>query len=104
MTNRQLYLEPSPYDGDGGHLIGKLPRSLAAADLRALGHPASPIRAIRAKCLDCSGGQPSEVRKCVALNCPLWPMRMSSNPFHGSHASVENEAAVSAAFQEGQPC
>lgn len=33
-------------------------------------------KAIRAKCIDCMGGDKSEVRKCTAVNCPLFPFRM----------------------------
>lgn len=77
------YLEKSPYEADAGENIGKLPGSLSKSELRALGHPESPPKAIRAKCLDCVGQQPSEVRKCVATGCPLWPYRMGRNPFHG---------------------
>jgi hypothetical protein len=69
------YLEPSPILADGGAQVGKF--------LRDLGHPESPIKAIRAKCLDCSGGNDAEVRKCVATGCTLWPFRMGVNPFHG---------------------
>jgi hypothetical protein len=36
----------------------------------------SRTKAIRMKCLDCSGGQQAEVRKCPATNCPLWRYRM----------------------------
>lgn len=39
-----------------------------------------PTKAIRAKCLDCCGNQEAEVRKCVSVTCPLWPMRMGSLP------------------------
>lgn len=38
-------------------------------------------RAIRAKCLDCCCGQESEVRRCTATRCALWPFRMGVNPF-----------------------
>lgn len=76
------FLEVSPYASDGGHLIGKLPRSLSVSDLRELGHPESPIKAIRAKCLDCVYSE-TEVRKCVQTSCPIWPMRMGRNPFYG---------------------
>jgi hypothetical protein len=69
----------------GGERVGKLPSSCSKKLLSRLGHPASPIRAIRAKCLDCSGGAMSEVRKCVAVRCALWPMRMGTNPFHGHY-------------------
>lgn len=34
--------------------------------------------AIRLKCLDCTGNQSSEVRRCPAYTCPLWRYRMAS--------------------------
>lgn len=40
----------------------------------------SPLKAIRAKCLDCCADQPGEVRLCPSENCPLWPYRMGHNP------------------------
>ncbi|MCX5705462.1 MAG: hypothetical protein NTZ92_05360 [Candidatus Omnitrophica bacterium] len=42
--------------------------------------PLTPIKAIRAKCLDCSSGQPSEVRRCDINDCPLLPYRFGKNP------------------------
>ena len=41
----------------------------------------SPIKAIRAKCLECSNGNNAEVRECVIPNCPLYPYRMGHNPY-----------------------
>lgn len=35
----------------------------------------SPLKAIRAKCLDCCCGQTKEVRECTLKTCPLWPFR-----------------------------
>lgn len=40
----------------------------------------SPLKAIRAKCLDCCCGQIVEVRYCTALKCPLNPYRMGHKP------------------------
>ena len=40
----------------------------------------SPLRAIRAKCLDCAGHQAKEVRDCLIRTCALWPFRMGKNP------------------------
>jgi len=40
----------------------------------------TPVRAIRLKCLDCSGNHPSEVRNCSVVDCPLYPYRMGRNP------------------------
>lgn len=39
------------------------------------------LRVIRRKCLDCSAGQPSEVRLCPVISCPLHPYRMGEDPF-----------------------
>lgn len=41
----------------------------------------SVLKAIRAKCLDCCGGMPSEVRECHITGCALHPYRMGTNPF-----------------------
>jgi hypothetical protein len=40
----------------------------------------TPLKAIRAKCLDCVAEQPQEVRFCPSESCPLWPYRMGHNP------------------------
>ena len=38
------------------------------------------LAAIRAKCLDCSGGNRAEVADCLVRSCPLWPFRSGANP------------------------
>jgi hypothetical protein len=38
------------------------------------------LKAIRANCLGCGGGRPSEVRRCGIDDCPLHPFRMGRNP------------------------
>ena len=43
----------------------------------------TPIKAIRAKCLDCSYGQAQEVRLCPLKKCPLYPYRMGRRPKDG---------------------
>jgi hypothetical protein len=54
----------------------------AKAELQAMGFEPTPVlKAIRAKCLDCSGGMPSEVRDCLVKNCSLYPFRMGTNPW-----------------------
>ena len=37
--------------------------------------PDRKAAAIKAKCWDCCGGQRVEVRKCRAVDCPLWFVR-----------------------------
>lgn len=40
----------------------------------------TPIKAIRAKCLDCCAGQFAEVRLCTVEKCPLYEYRMGHRP------------------------
>ncbi|MBG6148461.1 hypothetical protein IWQ51_006624 [Labrenzia sp. EL_142] len=58
----------------------------------------SPIQAIRAKCLDCSVYQPSEVRLCEAVNCSLWPFRAGQHPY--TSAKLGNSAQEADFIQE----
>jgi len=56
------------------------PPTIAVAE--AAGHlPMSPMQAIRRKCLDCCAYQPSEVKLCQAIACPLWPFRSGRHPY-----------------------
>jgi len=40
----------------------------------------SALKAIKRKCLDCSGGSKSEVRNCAFKDCALLPFRQGKNP------------------------
>ena len=40
----------------------------------------TPIKAIRAKCLDCCCDSAAEVRRCPIESCSLWPYRMGHRP------------------------
>lgn len=42
--------------------------------------PMTAVKAIRAKCLDCTCQQPLEVRLCPVTKCALWPFRMGKRP------------------------
>lgn len=99
---RRAFLEASPFEADRGSLIGRDPRQIPLAEIRRLEHPESPIKAIRSKCLDCVGENAAEVRKCVAVNCALWPFRMAVNPFHASSASARLEQAKIATSSESE--
>lgn len=81
MTNTTInLLEPSPYASDDGHLIGRDPRTLTPSDLTDAGLPLRLAKdAIRARCLDCCGNDRSEVRKCVSVECALWPFRITGS-------------------------
>jgi len=43
------------------------------------GKRVTPLKAIRARCLDCCCFSPMEVKKCPAKDCPLWAFRMGKN-------------------------
>ena len=40
----------------------------------------TPLKAIRAKCLDCCCGNKKEVRECTLEKCTLHPYRMGKRP------------------------
>jgi len=40
----------------------------------------TPMRAIRAKCIDCCCGSVYEPARCTALRCPLHPYRNGKRP------------------------
>lgn len=40
----------------------------------------TPLKAIRAKCLDCCCGSSNEVRLCPCPDCYLYPYRFGHNP------------------------
>lgn len=41
---------------------------------------ATPVKAIRLKCLECCCDSAYEVKLCPSEDCPLWPFRMGHNP------------------------
>lgn len=40
----------------------------------------TPMKAIRAYCLDCSNGSAHEVKLCPMTECPLYAFRLGKNP------------------------
>jgi hypothetical protein len=77
-----------------GHPAGLDPREMSPQELRAAGHePMSPLQAMRARCLDCCGGQVNEVAICPVVECPAWPFRMATNPWRKPASEARREAA-----------
>jgi hypothetical protein len=93
---REDLLEPSPGQADGGELVGKIP-SEVPTEILSLNHgEKNPLKALRARCLDCCCDQPSEVRKCISVECPSWPFRMGTNPFRQKrNLSTEHKQRMS---------
>lgn len=50
----------------------------------------TPIKAIRAKCIDYSCGQLKEVRECPITRCPLYPYRMGKRPAKDANIDKKN--------------
>lgn len=53
----------------------------------------SALDASRRKCLDCCADSTHEVRLCVAITCPSWPLRMGKSPWR-ARPSAERLAAM----------
>jgi hypothetical protein len=66
------------------------PEKLTPDLLKELDHKKRPIlKAIRSNCKDCSSGTYAEVRRCVMIDCPLWPYRFGTNPFRANGGADE---------------
>ncbi len=53
----------------------------------------TPMKAIRAKCLDCSCYQVNEVKLCSTINCPLYAYRLGKNPYRVKRELTEEQKA-----------
>jgi hypothetical protein len=61
---------------------------------------ANLLKTIRAKCLDCSCYQPSEVAHCPCTACDLWPFRFGRDPTPARMLASKNLAPVDAVLEE----
>jgi hypothetical protein len=91
MTVDNPLLEISDDKSDAGELVGRRPDEVTPDVLSLKFSAQNPLRAIRAKCLDCCCGSAAEVRKCVATDCALWPFRLGTNPFRKRGTLSEDE-------------
>ena len=51
----------------------------------------NPVKAIRAFCVDCFGGQAKEVARCNSTICPLHPFRFGKNPYRAKRELTEEQ-------------
>lgn len=56
----------------------------------------NPVKAIRQKCIDCSGWSATEVEKCPMTECSLYPFRFGKNPFRTPRILSEEQKAIMA--------
>ena len=64
---------------------------------------ATLLQAVRAKCLDCSCYQPSEVRLCPATRCALWPFRLGKDPNPSKARGFAKPAGYTSTVDREQP-
>lgn len=60
----------------------------------------SPVKAIRAFCIDCMGGAVREVKMCPSKICPLHAFRMGKNPYRKRELSPEHLAKLQEAREK----
>ena len=51
----------------------------------------TPVKAIRAKCLDCTNNQYTEIKECNITNCSLHPYRFGKRPKKDNDNQMVNE-------------
>ena len=56
----------------------------------------TPIKAMRAKCIDCCCGSYKEIKECTVIDCDLYPYRMGRRPSQETLDTLE-------AFYEENP-
>ena len=54
----------------------------------------TPIKAIKAKCLDCCCGDRAMVKECPSKDCPLWAFRLGKNPNRSRNMTDEQRDAA----------
>ena len=54
----------------------------------------NPVKAIRAKCLDCCCGSSNEVELRTCTGCALYPFRRGKNPYRKKHELSEKQRAA----------
>ncbi len=99
MIVNDLFHEISSSKNDSGELASRVPLDILSLNFSAQ----NPVKAIRTRCIDCFCGDKSEVRKCVATDCPSWPFRMGTNPFRKKPVLSEVERQRRAALLQGAP-
>lgn len=52
----------------------------------------NPVKAIRAKCLDCCCGSSNEVELCTCTGCALYPFRRGKNPYRAKREITPEHA------------
>lgn len=62
----------------------------------------TPMKAIRAKCLDCCNGSAQEVKLCTVSKCPLYDFRLGKNPNIKREYTEEQRAEMAKRLAEAR--
>lgn len=60
----------------------------------------SPLKAIRAFCVSCSGDSVYEVKRCPSFDCPLYAFRFGKNPYIKRTEMTEEQRGILAQRME----
>lgn len=69
-------------------------------DENIVDRPSTPLKAIKAFCKECFGGQVREVKRCTAIKCPLYEYRLGKNPRLSKELTDEQRHELSVMFKE----
>ena len=61
----------------------------------------TPVKAIRRKCFDCTGGHWLEIKKCPNVACALFPYRFGKRPTADIEKEIDNASRI--ALSEKKP-
>lgn len=78
----------------GGENSGNMTKDAQRTEIR------SPVKAIRAYCLNCGDGTAHEVRRCDRKKCPLWAFRFGKNPYLHREISEEQKQKAAQRLRE----
>lgn len=59
-----------------------------------MGNLKNPVKAIRAFCVECMGGNATYVKECTTETCPLHPFRNGKNPYRTRQLTDEQRQAA----------
>ena len=62
----------------------------------------SPLKAIRAKCMDCTCYQRDEIKYCPVETCALHPFRFGKNPFINRTMTEEQRLIAAQRLKEAR--
>ncbi len=63
----------------------------------------TPLKAIREKCIGCSGDSAHEAKLCPISRCPLYPFRFGKNPFvRRINLTAEQRKAIGERLKAGR--